>query len=235
MWSALDADWRRVATGSTGRAALRRWSSEEPVLEGAFSSHDVLAMCRQGGDEGGPALTALLRLAGADDFAQQTVLQVILPGLVSLSRRVRWAADDDARRWANGDELEQEVAATGYERIRALAGTTQPWAARTLLDTTWRRLRSILDDEGRHRARFQPLWPSAEIESPADRSPAEHVAQLVIDAVGDGRLDQSGAQLFYARRVLGDSLNSLVPVSGLSRWTLRERIAGSAQVLADAS
>jgi hypothetical protein len=192
-------------------------------------------MCRQGGDEGGPALTALLRLAGDDNFAQQTVLQVILPGLVRLSHRLHWAADDDARRWASYDELDQEVAATGYERVRALAGTTQPWPAMTLLNETWSRLRTIIEGERRYRERFQPLAGSADMVSAGDRSTTEHLTQLVVDAVRDGRLDQASAQLFYARRVLGDSLNSLVPVSGLSRWTLRERIAGSAQVLADAS
>jgi hypothetical protein len=232
---ALEADWQRTADSSIGRAAVRRWATADPALEGATSGHDVLAMCRERGEQGWPGLTALLRLAADDEFAQQTVLQALLPGLLDLSRRARSRATDAGSAWVDEDELEQEVVVIAFERIRALAGTTEAWPASNLLHQTWRRLRTVLQGERRHRRVHRPLPPGVEVASAADRSPAEHLAQLVVDAVQEGRLAQEPAQLFYARRVLGDSLNSLVPVSGLSRWTLRERIAGSAQVLADAS
>ncbi|HSH58450.1 MAG TPA: hypothetical protein VK988_02190 [Acidimicrobiales bacterium] len=63
----------------------------------------------------------------------------------------------------------------------------------------------------------QPVAHSFEIASVADRSSAEHLAQLVEDAVRDGRLDRGPAQLFYATRILGERQDAVAPVAGLSR------------------
>ncbi len=141
-----------------------------------------------------------------DEFAQQTVLQVLLPSLLDLSRRACAKATRTCRGWVDEDELEQQVVVIAFERIRALAGTTQAWPARTLLDETWRRLRTVHEHEHeqRHRAVCQPVAPLVEIPSGADRSAAEHLAQQVVDAVRDGRLDRGPGQLFYATRILGE-------------------------------
>jgi hypothetical protein len=233
--SALDADWRQMATSGPGRAAVRRWVEQDPCFKGADSGHDVFAMCRQGADVGCPVLRALLRVAVGDEFAQQTVMQVLLPGLLDLSRRGKARAGRTSRGRVDEDELEQQVVVIAFERIRSLAGTTQAWPARTLLDETWRRLRTVLENEERYRSVCQPVPQLVEIPSSADRSAAEHLAQLVVDAVRDGRLDRSAARLFYATRVLGERQDEVVPVAGFSRWTVSSRVARCAQVLADAS
>lgn len=235
MCSALDADWRRMAASPAGRAAVRRWVDEDPCFEGAHSAHDVLAMCREGADEGWPVLRALLRVAAGDEFAQQTVMQALLPGLLDMSRRARARAARTCSGWVDEDELEQQVVVIAFERIRALAGTTQAWPARTLLDETWRRLRTVLEGEQRRREVCEPLARLVGVPSGAERSAAEHLAQLVVDAVRDGRLDRGPAQLFYATRVLGERQDVVAPVAGLSRWTVSARVARCAQVLADAS
>jgi hypothetical protein len=81
--SALDSDWRQMATSPLGRTAVQRWVDQDPCFEGAHSAHDVLAMCREGAAEGWPIFRALLRVATGDQFAQQTVLQVLLaPGAI---------------------------------------------------------------------------------------------------------------------------------------------------------
>lgn len=226
-----------MATGPTGRAAVRRWVDEDPCFEGAHSGHDVLAMCREGAAEGWPVLRALLRVATGDEFAQQTVMQALLPGLLDMSRRARAQAAGTSSGRVDEDELEQQVVVIAFERIRALAGTTQAWPARTLLDETWRRLRTVLEGEQRRRRRevCEPLARLVGVPSSAERSTAEHLAQLVVDAVRDGRLDRGPAQLFYATRVLGERQDVVVPVAGLSRWTVSARVARCAQVLADAS
>ncbi len=123
MRSALDADWRQMVTSPSGRRAVQRWVDQDRCFDGAHSSHDVLAMWRENAAEGWPVLRALLRVAAGDQFAQQTVLQVLLPGLLDLSRATR-----TCRGWVDEDELEQVVVVViAFERIRALAGTTQAW------------------------------------------------------------------------------------------------------------
>ncbi len=51
----------------------------------------------------------MLRLAVDDEFARQTVIQVILPGLLALSRRARYMVGASGGPWADHDELEQEI------------------------------------------------------------------------------------------------------------------------------
>lgn len=117
--------WRRVAASSPGRVATLRWAELEPALAGARSGDDVVARCqRHGNRRGADALGAVLRLTVDDEFARQTVVQVILPGLLAMSRRAHYIVSRPGGPWGDHDELEQEIVAIAYERIRALAGTT---------------------------------------------------------------------------------------------------------------
>lgn len=138
---------------------------------------------------GAPTLWGrLLRLAVDDEFAQQTVIQVILPGLLAMSRRAHYMVGASGGPWADHDDLEQEIVAIAYERIRALAGTTQAWPARTLLDQTWRRLRLLHDRDRQWKACWVPMDGGRDIPGSNDRSPVEELAQVVVDAVRTGSL-----------------------------------------------
>ncbi|HEV2068489.1 MAG TPA: hypothetical protein VGR26_01700 [Acidimicrobiales bacterium] len=225
--SALDAEWRRVAASSPGRAATLRWAEVEPALAGACSGDDVVARCQRHGDRrGADALGAVLRLAVDDEFAQQTVIQVILPGLLAMSRRAHYMVGASGGPWADHDDLEQEIVAIAYERIRALAGTTQAWPARTLLDQTWRRLRLLHDRDRQWKACWVPMDGGRDIPGSNDRSPVEELAQVVVDAVRTGSLAPGVAATFYTCRVLGYSIASVAPMVGrdpgtVSRWVAR--------------
>ncbi len=70
--SALDSDWRQMATSALGRTAVQRWVDQDPCFEGAHSAHDVLARCERAPLRAGPVLRALLRVATGERFAQQT-------------------------------------------------------------------------------------------------------------------------------------------------------------------
>ncbi|HEV2811046.1 MAG TPA: hypothetical protein VGV93_11710 [Acidimicrobiales bacterium] len=194
-----------MGASSAGRAAVRRWAEEEPAFAGATSSLDVLARCQRHGD-GHEALAAVLRLAGTDDFARQTVMQAILPGLIALARRAHYMVGPGLAGWASNDKLEQEMVTIAYGRILALGGTTQAWPANTLLAQTTGRLR-VRHQTGRRRDWWHvPLDDVSESDVPPgrDRSPAEELAQVVIDAVRDGisprgRLGCSTRVAFSAR------------------------------------
>ncbi len=129
-------------------------------------------MCRPGTGKGCPVLRALLRVAAGDEFVQQTVMQALLPGLLDLSRRARARATRTWRGWVDEDELEQQVVVIVFERIRALAGTTQAWPARTLLDETTRRLRTC-SRTSNDIERCANRWRHSSRPSVADRSAAE--------------------------------------------------------------
>ena len=245
LCSRLDAEWRQTARSVKGRAAVRRWIGEEPVLAGACSGEEVVEHCHRRDDAApghgmtsGPQATfgALLRLAGHDEFAERTVIQAMLPGLLAMRHRLSFMVSSGGSRWGDHDELEQEIVSIAYERVQALAGTTQAWPARTLLDQTWRRLRVLNDNECRWRANSVPVaLPPDIITERAAHSPAEELAHLVVDAVQDGTLALGPAQLVYTCAVMGQRVAWVASTVGCCRWSVSGSIARSARVLAAAS
>lgn len=231
LCSRLDAEWRRVGASSAGRAAVRRWAGEEPALAGACSAVDVVARCQRSGDMRcrSEALAAVLRRGGTDEFAVQTVIQVMLPGLLRVVRESRYLVDCGSR-WADDDELEQEVVTIAYERARALAGTTQVWPAKTLLDHTRGRVRVLAADERRWESRARYSDRSRDVGSDCDRSPAEELAQVVVDAVRNGTLAEGPAGVFYTCRVLGFQAREL-PAGACSTRSMYRSVRRTEQAL----
>ncbi len=235
LCSRLDAEWRRVGASPAGRAAVRRWAEEEPALAGATSALGVLARCQRHGD-GQEALAAVLRLADTDEFARQTVIQALLPGLVALARRAHYMVGPGLAGWASEDELEQEIVTIAYERTRALAGTTQAWPANTLLAQTTIRLR-VRHQTGRRRDWWHlPLDDVNESDVPPgrDRSAAEELAQVVIDALRDGTLAEGPAGMFYTCRVLGYPGNRVRREPGCSARSVKRWVTNTELTLAAA-
>lgn len=111
LFANLDSDWRTVADSQDAQAALGRWS-EDPVLAGARSLDEVLARTARGScrREADAVLRALMGRAGSDEIAARTFLQAVIPGLVTIARRVGAAKDPD---------LEAEIAAVAWTTIRA--------------------------------------------------------------------------------------------------------------------
>lgn len=104
---ALDREWSELATSPRARRALIRWSNTYPALAGKADLAEVL-LARRDPNQAGSILRALALLAPADDLAARTLLQAVVPGLVSLSTRV-----------GNDDEgALDEMFALAWERIR---------------------------------------------------------------------------------------------------------------------
>jgi hypothetical protein len=156
----------------------------------------------------GPSSRALLRTATGDEFAQQTVLQVLLAWLLDLSLRACAKATKTWRGWVDEDELEHQVVVIAFERIRALAGITQAWPAKTLLDETWRHLRTSKDiARCANRWRYSSRSPTPPIAAP----PSTWRSSWWMRCATAGLLV---AQLFYATRILGERREAVAPVAG---------------------
>lgn len=105
---ALDQEWQtQYAHSEAGRRSLAGWALLEPALSGLADLEDVLD-ARRDQDRSGTILSALARLAPADQCAARTLLQAMLPGLVRMSLH-RFADDPDAV---------EEIMAIAWERIR---------------------------------------------------------------------------------------------------------------------
>jgi hypothetical protein len=105
---ALDREWHDHHEHSdAGATALTRWATMEPALRGLNDLGDVLDR-RRDSDRSEPVLAALARLAPTEPLAARTLLQALLPGIVTMSRR-RFVDDPDAF---------EELTAIAWERIR---------------------------------------------------------------------------------------------------------------------
>src|SRR5581483_11515784 len=111
----LDADWRIVAGSRAATDAMQRWAND-PVLGACRSLDELLARTAAGADraDAESVLRALVRLAPDDDIAARTVLQALVPALVSVARRVGAADNPDAA---------AEVVAVAWTKIRHAIGS----------------------------------------------------------------------------------------------------------------
>lgn len=131
----LDREWSQLAASPQAHRALIRWVEAHPDLAGHRDLVDVLASRRD------PArsermLKALAWLAPEDDIAARTLLQAVIPGLVTMAGRV---GNDD-------NSAVDEMISLAWERIRTYPPQrTGSVAANILLDVRkrYRRHRHI--------------------------------------------------------------------------------------------
>jgi DNA-directed RNA polymerase specialized sigma24 family protein len=104
--SALDEDWRRIATGPTARRALACWSTTYPAL--TFNNLDDLLQRRLDPETAPQILQPLAALSPSDEIAARTLLQALLPGLVRFASAVQ----------RENPNAIHDIVALAWERIR---------------------------------------------------------------------------------------------------------------------
>jgi len=199
----LDADWRIVAGSRAATDAMQRWAND-PVLGACRSLDELLARTAAGADraDAESVLRALVRLAPDDDIAARTVLQALVPALVSVARRVGAADNPDAA---------AEVVAVAWTKIRHAIGSQRRGsiAANLVLEVlhvVWRSQHALAEqlvapaDLGRVAASDEPGTAS----SPTGRE--------VLELVGG-----SGSVPPEQLRLISDAVLDRVPVSVAAR------------------
>ena len=164
-------------------------------------------------------LEAVLTQAKDDPWAVRTVVQALLPGLAGVARRGRSLLKGTVAVWESLEELDQHVVALAYERVTAMAGTAHPWAAQTIIDGTWQRLRTYARAE-RRRARCQEELAQGQLRLEPPVSAAEELAAVLTDAVERGVVDPAHASVVYSFRVSGRPPEAVAPSVGHSARTL---------------
>lgn len=104
---ALDREWSELATSPRARRALIRWANVNRDLAGHRDLAQVL-VTRRDPARSEPVLRALASLAPDDDIAARTLLQAVVPGIVTLATRIGY--DDEA--------AIDELVSLAWERIR---------------------------------------------------------------------------------------------------------------------
>lgn len=147
------------------------------------------------------ALAAVVARADRDPLARQVAYAAVLPGL----RRV---AAQLTRTWAaEREEVDQDVAAAGWERLDRIAGTWLEWPDRVIIGGARTAVRDRLRAEAARHRRRAPLDTSTDLAAEeSEPLSAFEASDLLCRAVGRGVLDESSAGLIWSTRVLGERL-----------------------------
>jgi hypothetical protein len=234
----LDRDWAAQRRSSASRTALRRLADAEPAIAevGAVDLGDLVAALRGDRDRRAfdrgraPALLqAMLRSQHVHPLVPRAILQAILPGLVSIARRLSWGSGGE---WDDGGAFFVDALTTAWEVIVEWSGEDRDYAVLDILSAVRCRLRRQLL---RHRARIERTIPSADpdvaIATPrVGQSDLDELARAIDDVTGHG-LDAADAAVLYAHRVLGYTMTELAKLTGRSRRHLGDRRERAVQAL----
>lgn len=163
-------------------------------------------------------VATMLRLAPEHPLVGRALLQTLLPGVVSVARRLHWGA-------SVGEEpavfLADLITAT-YELIVEWGGQDRPYAAPDLLNALRCRMRRRMAAARRDSTLSldDPEVRPIEASSSSDPDPSESIEGMLRD-LGDER-DPIGAAALYGREVLGYSYRELATMTGVSARTLSE-------------
>jgi hypothetical protein len=217
----LDREWVAIAVNRRARSSFRRWKQEQWALR----PHADLASLhrsnrRSRGRQADPVLLALATLAADDDLAARVLLQLLLPGTVSLASRVRWRYGADAPA--------ASVAAV-WERIRTYPIDRRPHAvaANILLDARKRLVAGHGRDGADHRDETdieRLRLPAGDLYGRCDDLPASIEARRLLDqAVVERVITVDEHSLLSARHLYDTPAEVLAQAAKIHPDTIRRR------------
>ena len=232
----LWAEWQSVGRSRGAVRALTCVAGRDPELNllvnGSTTQHAacptpfdlVEHMRRHSGrvvrEESARLFRILLREAGADPFIHRMLVQALMPGLVTVARKLQWGQGGD---WQDGSEFFGEVLATAWVVLTEWSGQDRPYAVLDLLSAIRCRLRRQLFRSKEAGARTVSMKPE-EFVPPSYQSETdlEELTRQLIDVYREGaRTDE--IQVLYAHHVLGYSIAELSSVMGRERRALYAR------------
>lgn len=221
----LNAEWTVTGRTEEAREALRRLSAAEPdvaetgaqdlgglvaSLHGARGAHQRERSAR--------VLAAMLRSQDVHPLVPRAILQAIVPGLVSVGRRLQWGTGGE---WRDGGAFFADLVSTAWEVIRAWAGQDRGYAVLDLLSAIrCRARRQLLAHRTEHGRTHVGLEPASEGGTPSSGTTALDELAHLLDAMAGQGIARRDAAVLYGNRVLGLTLSELSEVTGLSRHRL---------------
>jgi hypothetical protein len=230
-------EWRSIGRTADAVRALHEVARRDPGLALLVFGDDqvgpprcptpcelVAHMRRASGhaqrDEAARLVRVLLREAGADPFILRLLVQVLVPGLVSVAGKLRWGQGGD---WQDGEEFFGELLSTTWCVLAEWAGQDRRYAVLDLLSAIRCRVRRQLFRAKDLAERAAPT------ETPERSAPTEtlldELARTLIDQHRDG-MPADELQVLYGQSVLGYSLAELAVLTGRDRrglYTRRDR------------
>jgi len=218
---ALLAEWDHVGRSRRAVAALRRWAEIEPSLRPFPTPCDVVKRCqaRDNVRASNELVGALLRVA-ADPLAARTLLQALLPSITARAfRAARLAGQADRRSVADWN---QEMAMHVLDRIGTLAGTSPTWPAVAIVESAWWPVERLAEAERRTRASAVPVESFPDTAAAPERTAAEELVDVLVDAVNDGHIPARAAAVVFTTRVWGHGFDQVAAWDGRAFEAVRK-------------
>jgi hypothetical protein len=238
----LNTEWRTLGRSAGAVRALHRLAERDPTLSllvhggpSAAGSAAVPASCptpwdliehlrratgTRGRDEAAAVVRIMLREASVDPLVVRCLIQALLPGLLTIAKRLRWGQGGD---WDDGGEFFSETLSTTWMVLYEWSGQDRPYAVLDLLSAVRCRMRRQLFRARDHQQLQVHL--SAGVTEPGlvrSESDLEVLARTLIDLRRDG-MRAEDVEVLYAHHVLGFSIAELALVTGRDRRSLYAR------------
>ncbi len=234
----MAAEWKSLGRSGPGVRALRAVAGRDPglsllVLGSGIGpppcptpcdlvDHMRRAAGRVQREEAARLVRVLLREADGDPFLSRMLVQVLLPGLVSVAGKLQWGRGGD---WQDGEEFFGELLSTTWVVLQEWSGQDRPYAVLDLLSAIRCRLRRQLFRSKDDGTRTIPVGsePGA-IGCPLARpeTDLEELARVLIELDREG-MRRDEVQVLYAHHVLGYSMAELAAMTGRDRRALYAR------------
>jgi hypothetical protein len=177
-------------------------------------------------EEAARLVRILLREADADPFVSRMLVQILIPGLVTVAGKLQWGRGGE---WRDGEEFFGELLSTTWFVLQEWAGQDRPYAVLDLLSAIRCRLRRQLLRSKDVGGRLDPLDSgsdetalSAATCTARAETDLEELTRMLIELHHEGmRPDE--VQVLYAHHVLGYSVAELAALTGRDRRALYAR------------
>ena len=233
----LAIDWQASSRGGQSKQAYELLAAVEPDVASVTANdlHDLVRKLREaiGSPSGSWApkvLQAMLRTQSVHPLVSRAVLQALLPGLVTVARRLSWGSGGN---WADGGAFFGDLTTTAWEVITEWSGQDRAYALLDLLSAIRCRMRrQMLSGRGvREIAIGVELERHLNSAISIEATDLELLARAIDDSSGN-ELESIDAAVLYGVRVLGLSMTELAKLTGRSRRYLADRRARAEILLA---
>jgi len=226
----LNAEWDATchSAGSRHGLALLALAESEVAALGVCDLGELVAiMARPGGpaerDRAARLFGAMLRSQDVHPLVPRAALQSVLPGLVTVARRLSWGRGGD---WGSGGVFFVDAITTAWEVIVEWAGQDRAYAVVDLLSAVRCRLRRQLLHQRSVRERTVPTWPDPDAgDPPVWGGGADQVEELArsIEQLAELGVDPADSATLYANQVLGIPVAELARLAGATRRQVAAR------------
>ncbi len=168
-------------------------------------------------EEAAALIRTMLREAPGDALIVRFLIQALLPGLLTVAKRLRWGQGGD---WDDGSEFFSETLSMTWMVLFEWSGQDRPYAVLDLLSAIRCRMRRQLFHARDNRQLQVHTAPGAsEPRATPSETDLEFLARTLIDLRREG-MRAEDVEVLYAHHVLGFSIAELAKVTGRDRRSL---------------